>query len=51
MNMPVFFGAACDRSLAAAIAPLYVNIQEAFMTEDLIHERMLDERSEAIWGE
>ena len=34
--MPVFFSDACDRGLAAAAAPLYVNIQEAFMTEDLM---------------
>jgi hypothetical protein len=36
MNMPVFFSAACDRRLAAAAATLCVNIQEAFMTEDLM---------------
>jgi hypothetical protein len=36
MNMPVFFSAACDRRLADAVAPLYMNIQEAFITEDLL---------------
>jgi hypothetical protein len=36
MNMPMFFSDACHRRLATAAAPLYVNIQEAFMTEDLM---------------
>jgi hypothetical protein len=36
MNMPVFFRAACDGGAAAAVAPLCLNIQEAFLIEDLM---------------